>query len=70
MACYNGAACLDEARVRALGDAFAAYYGAEDLKEGQTSPYQALLDALNIGGSAGDVVEDVVDYAGGYGYGN
>ena len=67
----TGAAALEAARVSALGDALAAYFGAEALKEGQTSPYQALLDALNIGGgSAGDIVEDVVDYTGGYGYGN
>ena len=56
----TGAAGLEAARVSALGDALAAYFGAEAMKEGQTSPYSALLDALGIGGSAGDVVTDLV----------
>ena len=49
----TGAAGLESARVQALGDALAAYFGAEAMKEGQTSPYSALLDALGIGGSSG-----------------
>jgi hypothetical protein len=65
----TAAAALEGQRVRGLADALAAYFGAE-AASGQASPYQALLDALGIGGSAGDVVADVVDYAGGYGYGN
>ena len=66
----TAAASLEGQRVRALADALSGYFGAEAMS-GQTSPYQQLLDALNIGGgSAGDIVEDVVDYAGGYGYGN
>lgn len=47
----TAAATLEGQRIRGLADALSAFFGAE-ATAGQTSPYQALLDALGIGGSS------------------
>lgn len=47
----TGVANLEGQRVRALGDALSAFFGAE-AQAGQTSPYAALLDALGLGSSS------------------
>jgi len=60
----TAAASLEGQRVRALADALSGYFGAEAMS-GQTSPYQQLLDALNIGGgsagSAAQIASDLYD---------
>jgi len=60
----TAAASLEGQRVRALADALSGYFGAEAMS-GQTSPYQQLLNALNIGGgsagSAAQIASDLYD---------
>jgi len=65
----TAAAGLEGQRVRALADALSGYFGAE-AAAGQTSPYQALLDALGLGGGGGgsatsQAVNAALEYASG-----
>ena len=67
----TGAANLEAARTKALGDTLAQFFGVQ-MAQGQTqSPYDRLLDLLGFGGDSGSSAgSEPFGGTGGYGVGN